>query len=81
MNELASIIIEKVGGIDNISSATHCVTRLRFILVDKEKADTMYLKKLDGILGVVYGSGQYQIVLGANVLPIFNISLLYGKDY
>ncbi len=73
MNELASIIIEKVGGIDNISSATHCVTRLRFILVDKEKADTMYLKKLDGILGVVYGSGQYQIVLGANVLPIFNI--------
>jgi len=70
--KLTSSIIEKVGGVDNISSVTHCVTRLRFILNDKDKANTKALEKLEGVLGVVYGAGQYQVILGANLFPVFD---------
>ena len=31
-NKLAADVIELVGGPDNITSITHCVTRLRFML-------------------------------------------------
>ncbi len=72
IEQLTSAIIEKVGGVDNISSVAHCVTRLRFILADEKKADTEGLKKLNGVLGVVFGAGQYQVVLGPNVFPVFD---------
>lgn len=71
-DQLTATIIEKVGGEENISSVTHCVTRLRFYLVDKEKADTETLKKTPGVLGVTYGMQQYQIILGKNVFTVFN---------
>lgn len=71
IEDLASEIIEKVGGVGNVSSITHCVTRLRFLLIDKNKADTETLKKVNGVLGVVYGAGQYQVILGPNLFPVF----------
>lgn len=37
---LARIIIQNVGGKENIKSLTHCVTRLRFKLKDEGKANT-----------------------------------------
>ena len=46
---LARIIIQNVGGKENISSLTHCVTRLRFKLKDEKKANTEVLKATDGI--------------------------------
>ena len=33
-NNLAREILQAVGGINNISSVTHCMTRLRFTLKD-----------------------------------------------
>ncbi len=77
-DQLTSTIIEKVGGLDNISSVTHCVTRLRFYLVDKDKADTESLKKVPGVLGVTYGMKQYQVILGKNVFTVFD---KIAKDY
>ena len=52
---LARIIIQNVGGKDNITSITHCITRLRFKLKDESKANTEILKDTDGIV-TVYGS-------------------------
>lgn len=40
---MASDIIEKVGGPDNIQKVIHCITRLHFILKDKDKANTEIL--------------------------------------
>ncbi len=78
IEKTTSTIIEKVGGVENISMVEMCVTRLRFKLKDKNKADTEGLKKVDGVLSVVYGAGLYQVVLGANVFPVFD---KIKKDY
>lgn len=32
-------LLEYVGGKENISAVTHCVTRMRFVLKDTSKAD------------------------------------------
>lgn len=69
--KLSDSIIELIGGTENIHSVTHCVTRIRFILKDVNKANTEELKKVEGVLGVLFGAGQYQIVLGPNLFPVF----------
>lgn len=67
----AGSIIKLVGGPGNIVSVTHCATRLRFVLVDTSKAQTEELKKVKGVLGALYAMEQYQVVLGANLLPVY----------
>lgn len=54
---LARIIVQNVGGKDNIISLTHCITRLRFKLKDEGKAQTNILKETDGIVTVVTSGG------------------------
>lgn len=65
--ELVRAIVENVGGPQNVTSVTHCITRLRFILKDESKADTEAIKKLDGVIAVVQAGGQYQVVVGDKV--------------
>ena len=38
--QLASDIIENIGGKSNVKSVVHCATRLRFTLNDETKANT-----------------------------------------
>ncbi|WP_449449465.1 PTS transporter subunit EIIC [Streptococcus suis] len=66
--ELATLIIQYVGGKENISNLTHCVTRLRFILKDEKKADKEALIKLDEVLTVIQAGGQYQVVVGEKLV-------------
>lgn len=65
-------IIERVGGASNIHTVSHCATRLRFVLKDKERAKVNELKALPGVLGCVYGSGQFQVILGENLFPVYD---------
>lgn len=69
--ELSKVILEKVGGKDNVANATHCATRLRLNLKDESIADTEALKATPGIVGVVSKNGQYQIIIGAEVLQVY----------
>lgn len=69
--ELATDIVEHVGGKENIAKLVHCVTRLRFSLKDESKADTDYLMKRDGIVTVVKAGGQYQVVIGNHVPDVY----------
>ena len=71
-SQLASDIIAKVGGEENIKDLRHCVTRLRFYLKDESKADTEYLKSREGIITVMQSGGQYQVVIGNHVGDVFN---------
>lgn len=67
MKKLAAELIEKVGGKENISGITHCVTRLRFVVKDADKVDVEGIKKLDGVLDLIISSGQHQVVIGPKV--------------
>ena len=69
--QLATYMIEYVGGKNNIKNVVHCITRVRFYLVDKERADTNKIKELDGVMGVVEAQGQYQVVVGNKVNAIY----------
>lgn len=69
--KLAENILQLVGGEENVISLSHCVTRLRFILKDSNKADKAKLEKLD-ILQVVESGGQFQVVIGMHVANVYN---------
>ena len=64
-------IIAALGGKENIQSAAHCATRLRVTPRDKSKVNVTGLKKIDGVLGVVEGATQTQIVIGAEVNNVY----------
>jgi len=69
--ELATRILEFVGGKDNVNRVYHCQTRLRFTLADEEKADIQALEELDGVRKVMISSGVFQIVIGTDVADVF----------
>lgn len=78
-NDLALFIIENVGGVDNINSLVHCVTRLRFQLKDTTLANIQALKANDGIITVLESGGQFQIVIGNTVADVYKAVLSNTK--
>ncbi len=69
--QLAADIVAQVGGASNIESVTHCMTRLRFHLKDVDKANKENLEEMKGVLGVVYAGGQFMVILGQNLVPVY----------
>ncbi len=74
--ELAQLIIEKVGGADNIISAEHCATRLRLVLKDFSLADDDSIIDIDDVKGTNVSNGQYQIILGSGKVNIVTDEVL-----
>lgn len=68
---LADKIIQAVGGKENIAELSHCATRLRFILKDREVPDDQAVEKLAGVKGISRTSGQYQIIIGTEVPDVY----------
>lgn len=60
--------IIRIVGKDNIVSATHCATRLRLIVKDKETIDVKKLEKLPVVKGTFFNAGQFQIILGTGIV-------------
>ena len=60
--------IIRIVGKDNIVSATHCATRLRLIVKDKEAIDIKKLEKLPLVKGTFFNAGQFQIILGTGIV-------------
>ena len=69
--ELAKEIVKNVGGKENVSSLTHCITRLRFKLKDEGKAKDDVIKNMDGVVTVMKSGGQYQVVIGNHVPEVY----------
>ena len=65
VSELIPLIIEAVGGADNIKSAEACFTRLRLQLNDCSKVadDKVFTEELEA-RGIVHVAGGVQIVYG-----------------
>lgn len=70
--QLANDIVANVGGKDNVNSLIHCATRLRFRLKDTSKANKAALEELPKVLTAVSAGGQYQVVIGDEVVPVFD---------
>ncbi|VTP14892.1 PTS system beta-glucoside-specific EIIBCA component [Phytobacter ursingii] len=68
--DTARQIISMTGGKDNVLSLFHCITRLRFLLKDNDKADRAALEALDGIMGVNISGDQFQLIIGNDVEPL-----------
>ena len=64
-------IIKLVGGKANIQAVVHCMTRLRFTLKDRSKADTKKLQELEGGIDVVSNNVAYQIIVGTHVNDVY----------
>lgn len=70
--QIAEAVLRGIGGAGNITSFSHCATRLRFELVDASKVDADALDRTDGVLGVVpQGGDRYQVVIGGAVAGVY----------
>ena len=65
--ELATNVVELIGGKDNIANYTHCVTRLRFKIIDRSLINEDALKKVNGVKGIMDKGGIYQVIIGPDV--------------
>ncbi|MDY8094877.1 beta-glucoside-specific PTS transporter subunit IIABC [Paenibacillus polymyxa] len=77
--KLAQDIVEKIGGSENVSTLTHCMTRLRFALNQNKKADQDAIKSLDGVIDAIESGGQFQVVIGTHVEEVYEEVVKYIK--
>ncbi|WP_027063189.1 PTS transporter subunit EIIB [Mesoplasma seiffertii] len=66
-------LLENIGGIDNIDSTSHCISRMRFRLKDISKANTEEIKKQTWCKGVLVVGGEYQVVIGTEVESFYKL--------
>ncbi|KQB83907.1 glucose PTS transporter subunit IIA [Corynebacterium oculi] len=65
-------IITEIGGAANVSSLTHCATRLRFQLHDQSQVNVAALEKDPAVLGVVkQGNTGLQVIMGGGVADYY----------
>lgn len=70
--EDAKLLLEYIGGKDNIKAVTHCVTRMRFVLIDEKKADMKKIESLKSAKGTFTQAGQFQVIIGNEVSEFYN---------
>jgi PTS system beta-glucosides-specific IIC component len=71
--EIATQIIAKTGGKENIEFATHCMTRLRLTLKDREKVTVDDVKKISGVLGAQFSGTEFQVIIGQDVPKLYEV--------
>ena len=63
----AKLIIEALGGAENITKVDNCYTRLRLILADPELVKDDVMKNETGANGVIKKGSNVQVVYGLKV--------------
>ena len=69
--KLSDDIIKACGGVDNILSASHCMTRLRMNLKDSSKLNVETAKEIPGVINIVVQNGEQQFVIGQDVPSLY----------
>lgn len=67
VEQVATELLNNVGGSNNIKSNANCMTRLRLGLKNPKLANIEKLKKIDGVLGVVEAD-TLQIIFGPGIV-------------
>lgn len=70
--EIAEQVLASVGGASNVKDVTHCMTRLRFMLKDDSIPKDDEVQAIPGVLKVIRGGQQYQVVIGNNVPKVYD---------
>ena len=65
------LLLEKIGGKDNIQAVSHCMTRMRFVLVNPKKADEKAIEAIPAVKGTFTQAGQYQVIIGNDVANFY----------
>lgn len=69
---IAARIVDAVGGPANITSLTHCATRLHFELGDAGHVNQHGLESIPGVLGAFPRAGnRYQVIIGGAVASVY----------
>lgn len=76
--QIAQQVLAAVGGAGNVSSVTHCMTRLRFVLKDQTIPNKDEISKIKGVVGVNISGGQYQVIIGNSVGNVYREMLALG---
>ena len=75
---LAQSIMDLAGGKENVSSVFHCMTRLRMTVKNIDKVDQKAIGELSGVLGITYQGGQLQVIIGKDLLKVYEEVLKLG---
>ncbi|WP_238916344.1 beta-glucoside-specific PTS transporter subunit IIABC [Clostridium sp. YIM B02555] len=70
--KIAQDILKNLGGRDNVKELSHCMTRLRFKLNNSSKVNKDVISKIEGVISVVEGMGQFQVVIGNKVTKVYD---------
>lgn len=65
-------LLELIGGRENIQAVSHCITRMRFVLIDQTKADEKQIENIPSVKGTFTQAGQYQVIIGNDVSSFYN---------
>lgn len=76
--QIAAQVLDAVGGKNNVSSVTHCMTRLRFVLKDADVPNKEEVSGIKGVVGVSVAGGQYQVIIGNSVANVYKEILAMG---
>ena len=71
-------LLQAIGGKENIQAVSHCMTRMRFVLVDPEKADTKAIEPIPAVKGTFTQAGQFQVIIGNDVAIFYNEFTAYA---
>ncbi|SUN50714.1 PTS system sucrose-specific transporter subunit IIABC [Streptococcus dysgalactiae subsp. dysgalactiae] len=66
--QIATEVIEALGGRENVRSVAHCATRLRVMVHDEGRIDKEKAEAIDKVKGAFFNSGQYQMIFGTGTV-------------
>ena len=64
-------LLALIGGRTNIGAVTHCMTRMRFVLNDENKADIKGIESMSVVKGTFSQAGQFQVIFGNQVSDFY----------
>ena len=65
-------LLGAIGGKDNIVAVSHCITRMRYVLGDPQKADIKRIEAIPAVKGTFTQAGQFQVIIGNEVADFYD---------
>ena len=67
----AKELLAAIGGKENITAVSHCITRMRFVLTDPKNADIKRIESIKSVKGTFTQAGQFQVIIGNEVADLY----------